>query len=66
MARLIATRKLSELRICWVPRLQGGKDVLTAPFISEDGKRLLFRLVRTFTFGEVLGAVYRGDFEEKK
>jgi hypothetical protein len=59
LAALIATQNLAELRICWVPRLRGGGDVLTAPFTTANGKRIPFRLVRTVPFGEVLGVVYR-------
>ena len=59
LAALIAAQNLTELRICWVPRLRGGDDVLTAPFTTKDGKRIPFRLVRALLFGNVLGAVYR-------
>jgi hypothetical protein len=59
LAALIATQNLAELRICWVPRLRGGDDVLTAPFPTPDGKRVPFRLVRTVPFGDIFGAVYR-------
>jgi hypothetical protein len=48
-----------ELRICWVPALRGGDEVLCLPFTTADGKRIAFRLVRTVAFGDVLGAVYR-------
>lgn len=48
-----------ELRICWVPRLRGGTDLLVPPFATRDGRRVCFRLVRTIPFGSILGAVYR-------
>jgi hypothetical protein len=59
LSALIAAQNLTELRICWVPRLRGGDDVLTAPFTAPNGKRVPFRLVRTVPFGDILGAVYR-------
>jgi hypothetical protein len=59
LAALIAAQDLTELRICWVPRLKGGTDVLCPPFTTPNGKRIPFRLTRTVSFGDILGAVYR-------
>jgi hypothetical protein len=51
---------VNEMRICWVPRLKGGKAVLSDPFTTVDGKRIPFRMTKTVKFGDVLGVVYRG------
>jgi hypothetical protein len=59
LAALLAEKTSLELRICWVPKLRGGPEVLCAPFTTSDGKRIAFRLVRTVRFGDVLGVVYR-------
>jgi hypothetical protein len=59
MAAILAEGAPIELRICWVPRLRGGDEVLCPPFITPDGKRIAFRLMRTVAFGDVLGTVYR-------
>jgi len=59
LAGILAGKAPIELRVCWVPRLRGGDDVLCPPFKTADGKRISFRLVRTVAFGDVLGAVYR-------
>jgi hypothetical protein len=58
-AELFAGDLLKELRICWVPRLKGGNDVMAQPFETPLGKRLGFRAVKTIPFGDVLGVVYR-------
>jgi hypothetical protein len=59
VAKLLAARKISELRICWVPRLTGGENTLAAPFSTPEGLRVHFRAVRQRRFGDVLGVVYR-------
>jgi hypothetical protein len=59
LATLLSQGGPVELRICWVPRLRGGSDVLAPPFQTANGKRVAFRMVRTVAFGDVLGAVYR-------
>lgn len=59
MAALLAVASPIELRICWVPRLRGGSNVLQPPFDTFDGKRVAFRTIRTVAFGEILGVVYR-------
>jgi hypothetical protein len=59
MAALLTDDQVQEIRICWVPRLKGGSDVLTNPFITPDGLRMAFRMLRTAHFGDVLGVVYR-------
>ncbi len=59
VAGLFANDRLKEIRLCWVPRLRGGEDVLAVPFAAPDGKRIGFRITRRAVFGEVLGVVYR-------
>jgi hypothetical protein len=59
LAGVLAEGTPMELRVCWVPKLRGGPEVLCAPFTTSDGKRVAFRLVRMVRFGDVLGAVYR-------
>jgi hypothetical protein len=59
VARLLAGDAVAELRVCWVPRLKGGEDVLAEVFAAPDGKRVPFRAVKTTRFGDVLGVVYR-------
>ncbi len=61
LARTLAQGQPLELRICWVPQLQGGADVLIPPFPTDDGKRIVFQTIRTVSFGQVLGVVYRRD-----
>ncbi len=61
LAKTLALGEPLELRICWVPRLRGGPDVLLPPFPTPDGKRLAFHTVRTVPFGAVLGVIYRRD-----
>jgi hypothetical protein len=59
VARLLAADAISELRICWVPRLKGGDDVLAEIFATPGGRRVPFRATKTTRFGDVLGVVYR-------
>ena len=59
LSRLLAEGKISEMRICWVPRLQGGRDVLCAPFVPPEGARIRFQVVKQKRFGDVLGMVLR-------
>ena len=59
LAKMLAEGGPVELRICWVPLLQGGPKVLAPPFDAPEGKRIAFRTVRTVAFGRVLGVVYR-------
>jgi hypothetical protein len=59
MATLLAADELKEIRICWVPRLKGGHDVLSGPFSTTSGKRLTYKATRTAQFGDILGVVYR-------
>ena len=58
-ARLLATDAVGELRICWVPRLKGGDNVLADIFPAPKGKRVPFLPVKTARFGDVLGVVYQ-------
>ena len=59
MALALCDNAVEEIRICWVPRLKGGRDVLCDPFSTQDDHRLSFQLAKTLPFGDVLGAVYR-------
>ncbi len=58
-AKLFAAGNVREIRICWVPRLQGGDQTLSAPFAALNGKRLAFRAAKTRRYGEILAVVYR-------
>jgi hypothetical protein len=59
LARLFARDDVDEIRICWVPRLKGGDDVLAAPFPAPGNKRVLFRAVRQVRLGDILAVVYQ-------
>ena len=61
LAGLLAEDAVSEIRVCWIPELRGGEDVLSDPFVTPKGKRLGFHAARTVSFGDVLGVVYRRD-----
>ncbi len=58
-AALLADDQVKEIRICWVPALKGGDDVLSDPFQTASGKRIPFRASQTVPFGDILGVVYR-------
>lgn len=59
LGKLFADDQVKELRICWVPALKGGGDVLAESFAPVDGKRLAFSGTKPKQFGDVLGVVYR-------
>ena len=59
MAMLLAADEVKEIRVCWVPRLKGGKAVLSEPFPTNSGKRLGYKATKTAQFGDILGVVYR-------
>jgi len=59
VAHFLAADAVGELRICWVPRLKGGDNVLADVFAAPRGKRVAFRVVKTVPFGDLLGVVYR-------
>jgi hypothetical protein len=59
LGQRLAGGEIRELRICWVPRLQGGDNVLAAPFVTPDGLRVRFRAARSRRIGDLLGVVYR-------
>jgi len=59
LSQLFRDDAIQEMRICWVPRLNGGKEVLTEPFAPPAGKRLGFIAVRTIRLGDILGVIYR-------
>jgi len=58
-AKLLADDRVKELRICWVPQLKGGKEVLSEPFQTAAGMRLGFTARKTVRFGDILGVIYR-------
>ena len=57
MTALFQADQVEELRICWVPRLKGGEDVLAAPFPSKT--RIGFKPAKTVALGDMLGVIYR-------
>jgi hypothetical protein len=59
MADLFADDQVSEIRVCWVPRLKGGDDVLAESFPAFAGKRIGFRAAKSVRFGDILGVTYR-------
>ena len=59
IAGLLAHDQVNEIRVCWVPHLKGGNDVLSPPFSTRGGKRITFHSVKTVCFGDVLGVIYR-------
>jgi hypothetical protein len=59
MAALLAGGVIREMRICWVPRLKGGDEVMADPFQTLDGKRFSFRAGQIRRFGDILGVIYR-------
>ena len=58
-ARLLAADAVGEVRLCWVPKLKGGDDVLAEVFAAPKNRRVPFRAVKSTPFGDVLGVVYR-------
>jgi hypothetical protein len=58
-ARLLGVDAVGEMRLCWVPRLKGGDNVLAEIFTTPKGKRVPFRAAKMSQFGNVLGVVYR-------
>jgi hypothetical protein len=58
MAALFANDRITQLRICWVPRLLGGNDVLSEPFSVPAGVRMGFEASKPIPFGDILGVVY--------
>jgi hypothetical protein len=65
MAKLFARDQVREIRLCWVPRLSGGDNVLSASFPTSNGKRLRFRATSKTRFGDILGVIYRRDTKQK-
>jgi len=56
MAELFQNEQVKELRICWVPQLKGGEDVLSVPFPMDT--RIGFKPAKTMAFGDMLGVLY--------
>jgi hypothetical protein len=54
-----AADAVNEMRLCWVPKLNGGDDVLAEIFTAPKGKRVPFRAVKMAQFGDVLCVTYR-------
>jgi len=59
LAEYFTDDQVSEIRVCWVPRLKGGGGVLAEPFQTAAGKRIGFQSVKAVRFGDILGVVYR-------
>jgi hypothetical protein len=59
MAKLFEEDRVDEMRICWIPRLKGGNDVLSKPFLPPAGLKLAFKSSKSYRFGDILGVVYR-------
>jgi hypothetical protein len=59
ISQLFAADQIREIRICWVPRLKGGDDVLSDSFQIPGGKRMGFHPVKTIRFDDILGVIYR-------
>ena len=59
LGKLFGGDRVKEIRVCWVPRLRGGDEVLAGPHQAPDGLRLNFRVVRARRMGDLLGVVYR-------
>jgi hypothetical protein len=59
VAQLLAGDQVAEMRICWVPSVAGGENVLAEPFPAPGGRRVVFRAVKLSRFGDFLGVVYR-------
>ena len=57
MAGLFQDDQVKELRICWVPRLKGGEDVLALPFSTQT--RIAFKPAKTIALGDMLGVIYK-------
>jgi len=59
IAELFTRNEVAECRICWVPQLKGGPEVLSEPFLPASGRRVSFVAAGQIAFGDVLGVVYR-------
>jgi len=59
LTKLFANNQVREIRICWIPRLQGGSDVLAESFPTPKGRRISFQVARTVLLGDVCGVIYR-------
>jgi len=59
VAKFFSDDQIQELRICWVPRLKGGSDVLSEPFSVPQSRRIQFEVVRTNHFDDILAVTYR-------
>jgi hypothetical protein len=59
LGALLQKQEIDEIRVCWIPHLQGGDDVLCPPFSAGDGLRIGYRAAQSRRFGDILGVVYR-------
>jgi len=59
LTKLLTRDEIRELRICWVPRLKGGAEVLAEPFAVPGSRRLAFAAAKVQPLGDCLGVVYR-------
>jgi hypothetical protein len=62
-AKLFADDQVREIRICWMPRLKGGTEVLSESFQTPSAMRIGFRMTKTIRFGDILGVIYRRSFD---
>ncbi len=58
-AKLFVANAVAELRLCWIPRLKGGNQVLAEIFPAPKGKRVPFRAKKATRFGDLLGVLYK-------
>jgi hypothetical protein len=63
MAKLFAEDWVREIRICRVPRLKGGTEVLADSFQTPTARRIGFRMTKTVRFDDILGVIYRRSSE---
>jgi len=59
LAALFAKDTIKEIRVCWVPQLKGGDEVLSEPFTAPSGKRLAFTATKIRHIEDTLGVVYQ-------
>ena len=59
LSEILRAGRIKEIRICWVPILRGGDEVLCSPFATKNGRRIPFRQTSSRPLGDALGVVYR-------
>jgi len=58
-AQLFSNDRVKEIRICWVPRLKGGREALSESYQTASEMRLAFQPAKTRRMGDILGVIYR-------